>query len=142
MWAGGSGDISPFSENQYIPANTGRAFPSAEEITVCMKARLSAFTMIVKSVEGSSAAAYSVWGKEVRNNSAILRERDGFSQFMMVTRNTLGGIEFMEAWSSQRLQNGKPALRKRVQESSMTCCRVICRAAIKNDSSKDHSTTL
>jgi hypothetical protein len=118
---GGSADISPFSENQDISANAARAFPSAEEIAVRMEARLSAFTMILKSVEGSSAAVCPcLWGKEARNNPAILRAWDGFSQFMMITLNTLESAEFMKAWSSKRLQNGKPESRKRVQKSSMT----------------------
>jgi hypothetical protein len=98
---GGSADISPFSDNQDISANAARAFPSAEEIVVRMEAGLSAFTMILKSVEGSSAVVRpSLWGKEARNNPAILRAWDGFSQFMMITLNTLDGAEFMQALSS------------------------------------------
>jgi hypothetical protein len=95
---GGSADISPLSDNQDISANAARAFPSAEEIAVRTEAGLSAFTMILKSVEGSSAVVCpGRWGKEARNNPAILRPWDGFSQFMTMTVKTLEGVEFIEA---------------------------------------------
>ena len=68
-------------------------------MAVRMEAGLSAFTMILKSVEGSSAVACpSLCGKEARNNPAILRACDEFSQFMMITLNTLEGAEFIEAF--------------------------------------------
>lgn len=71
------------------------AFPSAEAMAVCMWARLSAFTSMLKPIEGLSAVPYSLWGK-VRNNSVILSAWDRFSHCMTVTRNTLEGVEFME----------------------------------------------
>jgi hypothetical protein len=67
-----------------------------------MEAGLSALTMILKSVEGSSAVACpSLWGKDPRNSPEIIRAWDGFSQFMTITLNTLEDAEFMEAlWSN------------------------------------------
>jgi hypothetical protein len=60
-WAGGSTDISPFSDNQtQSEANAAWAFPSAGEITVCMEARLSASAIIVKPIEGPPAMAYAL----------------------------------------------------------------------------------
>jgi len=68
MWAGGS-DVCPSSENQYNDStNTGRAFPSAGEITVRMESRLSAFTMTVRFIGSSAVVCSDLWGKE-----AILR---------------------------------------------------------------------
>jgi hypothetical protein len=42
---------------------------------------------------------YSLW-VNARNNPAILRAWDRFSQFMTVTRKTLYDVESTEDWSS------------------------------------------
>jgi hypothetical protein len=41
-----------------------------------------------------------LWGKEARNNSAILRAWDGLSQFRTMTVKTLEVVEFIEALES------------------------------------------
>ncbi len=59
-----------------------------------------------------------LWGKEARNNSAILRAWDGLSQFRTMIVKTLEVVEFTEAL-----------------ESSMECARRVSHPSIKNDSS-------
>jgi hypothetical protein len=56
---------------------------------------------IGQKIPNEGVACPSLWGKEPRNNPAILRACVGFSQFMIITLNTFEGVEFIEAlWSN------------------------------------------
>jgi hypothetical protein len=82
-----------------------------------MESRLSAFTVMMRFITSSDVMCSDLWGKEARNNSAILRAWDGLSQFRMMTVKTLEVVEFIEAL-----------------ESPMECARRVSYPSIKNDS--------
>jgi hypothetical protein len=89
----GSDDVL-LSDTKDISPIAALALPSAGATAVRMEARLSAFTIMLRLTEGSSAVPYSLCGN-ARNNPAILRAWDRFSQFIAVTRKTLDCVEFI-----------------------------------------------
>jgi hypothetical protein len=117
MNSNGSGDVL-LSDTKDISPIAALALSSAGVMAVRTESRLSDFTIMLKLTEGSSAVPYSLWGN-ARNNPAILRAWDRFSQFMTVTRKTFDGVEFIEACRNRRCP----------------CCRIIYCPAIRNDSS-------
>jgi hypothetical protein len=101
--SGGTGDIAPEAPNQDISPKTTCAVPSADEIAARIASALSDFTIVTNCVEVSSASArITLWGKDVRSNPAIFRAWFALSHFVMITLNTLDGVEFIEAfWSNE-----------------------------------------
>jgi hypothetical protein len=95
MNSNGSDDVL-LSDTKDISPIPALALPSAGVMAVRTESRLSDFTIMLKLTEGSSAVPYSLWGN-ARNNPAILRAWDRFSQSMTVTRKALDGVEFMGA---------------------------------------------
>jgi hypothetical protein len=64
-------------------------------MTLHTESRLSAFTVIIRFITSSDVMCSDLWGKEARNNSAILRAWEVFSQFRTMTVMTLEGLEFI-----------------------------------------------
>ena len=95
MNSNGSDDVL-LSDTKDISPIAALALPSTGVMAVRTESRLSDFTIMLKPTEGSSAVPYSLWGN-ARNNPAILRAWDRFSQSMTVTRKALDGVEFMGA---------------------------------------------
>lgn len=92
---GGSEDVFPFSSQTQSEPNLASDFPSAGEMTLHTESRLSAFTVIIRFITSSDVMCSDLWGKEARNNSAILRAWEVFSQFRTMTVMTLEGLEFI-----------------------------------------------
>jgi hypothetical protein len=105
MNSNGSDDVL-LSDTKDISPIAALALPSAGVMAVRTESRLSDFTIMLKLTEGSSAVPYSLWGN-ARNNPAILRAWDRFSQVMTVTRKTLDGGEFIEAYRNRRWNTGR-----------------------------------
>ena len=99
-WGGGSDDFFPFSSQTQSEPNLAWAFPSTGEMTLHMVSRLSAFTVMIRFITSSDVMCSDLWGKEARNNSAILRAWDRFSQLRTMTVKTLEVVEFIEASES------------------------------------------
>jgi len=99
-WCGGSDDVFPFSNQTQSDPNLAWAFPSAGEMTLLTESRLSAFTVMIRFITSSDVMCSDLWGKEARNNSAILRAWDGLSQFRTMTVKILEIVEFIEALES------------------------------------------
>ena len=99
-WGGGSDDVFPFSSQTQSEPNLASDFPSTGEMTLTTEARLSAFTVMIRFITSSDVMCSDLWGKEARNNSAILRAWDVFSQFRTMTVKTLEVVEFIEALKS------------------------------------------
>ena len=99
-WCGGSDDVFPFSSQTQSEPNLASAFPSTGEMTLLMESRLSAFTVMIRFITSSDVMCSDLWGKEARNNSAILRAWDGLSQFRTMIVKTLEVVEFTEALES------------------------------------------
>jgi hypothetical protein len=102
MNSNGSDDVL-LSDTKDISPIAAFALPSAGVMAVRTESRLSDFTIMLKLTEGSSAVPYSLWGN-ARNNPAILRAWDRFSQFMTVTRKALDGVEFIEACKESSME--------------------------------------
>ena len=99
-WCGGSDDVFPFSSQTQSEPNLASAFPSTGEMTLLMESRLSAFTVMIRFITSSDVMCSDLWGKEARNNSAILRAWDGPSQFRTMIVKILEVVEFIEALES------------------------------------------
>ena len=99
-WGGGSDDVFPFSSQTQSEANLAWAFPSTGEMTLLMESRLSAFTVMIRFITSSDVMCSDLWGKEARNNSAILRAWDGLSQFRTMIVKILEVVEFIEVLES------------------------------------------
>ena len=69
-------------------------------MTLHTESRLSAFTVMIRLMTSSDVMCSDLWGKEARNNSAILRAWDVLSQFRTITVITLEVVEFIEALES------------------------------------------
>jgi len=65
-----------------------------------MESRLSAFTVMIRFITSSDVMCSDLWGKEARNNSAILRAWDALSQFRTMIVKILEVVEFIEALES------------------------------------------
>ena len=61
-----------------------------------MESRLSAFTVMIRFITSSDVMCSDLWGKEARNNSAILRAWDALSQFRTMIVKILEVVEFIE----------------------------------------------
>ena len=99
-WCGGSDDVFPFSSQTQSEPNLASAFPSTGEMTLQMESRLSAFTVMIRFIISSDVMCSDLWGKEARNNSAILRAWDELSQFRTMIVKILEVVEFIEALES------------------------------------------
>jgi hypothetical protein len=99
-WGGGSDDVLPFSSQTQSEPNLASDFPSAGEMTLHTESRLSAFTVMIRFMTSSDVMCSDLWGKEARNNSAILRAWDVLSQFRTMTVKTLEVVEFIKALES------------------------------------------
>jgi hypothetical protein len=69
-------------------------------MTLHTESRLSALTVMIRFITSSDVMCSDLWGKEARNNSAILRAWDGLSQFRTMTVKTLEVVEFIHALES------------------------------------------
>jgi hypothetical protein len=69
-------------------------------MTLHTESRLSAFTVMIRFIISSDVMCSDLWGKEARNNSAILRAWDGLSQFRTMIVKILEVVEFIEALES------------------------------------------
>ena len=69
-------------------------------MTLLMESRLSAFTVMIRFITSSDVMCSDLWGKEARNNSAILRAWDGLSQFRTMIVKILEVVEFIEPLES------------------------------------------
>ena len=69
-------------------------------MTLLMESRLSAFTVMIRFITSSDVMCSDLWGKEARNNSAILRAWDGLSQFRTMIVKILEVVESIEALES------------------------------------------
>jgi hypothetical protein len=90
-------------------------------MTLLMESRLSAFTVMIRFITSSDVMCSDLWGKEARNNSAILRAWDGLSQFRTMIVKILEVVEFIEAlesvdgmcaapWSHPSIKNDSSAI--------------------------------
>ena len=96
-WGGGSDDVFPFSSQTQSEPNLAWAFPSTGEMTLRMESRLSDFTVMIRFITSSDVMCSDLWGKEARNNSAILRACDGLSQFRTMIVKILEVVEFIDS---------------------------------------------
>ena len=69
-------------------------------MTLHTESRLSALTVMIRFITSSDVMCSDLWGKEARNNSAILRAWDGLSQFRTMIVKILEVVEFIEALES------------------------------------------
>jgi hypothetical protein len=91
--------VAVSSQTQSEP-NLASAFPSTGEMTLLMEPRLSAFTVMIRFITSSDVMCSDLWGKEARNNSAILRAWDGLSQFRTMIVKILEVVEFIDVLES------------------------------------------